>query len=61
LAEALKNSKGAVDNVSLRDGIRAVQGYDGVQGTFNYDEAGNGLSVVMKAIFENGEMQFLGW
>jgi branched-chain amino acid transport system substrate-binding protein len=61
LAEALKNSGGAIDNVSLRDGIRAVQNYEGVQGTFKYDEAGNGLNVVMKAIFEDGEMQFLGW
>ena len=61
LAEALKNSGGNIDNVSLRDGIRAVQDYTGVQGTFKYDEFGNGLNVVMKAIFTDGTMQFLSW
>jgi branched-chain amino acid transport system substrate-binding protein len=61
LAEALKNSGGKIDNVSLRDGIRAVQDYTGVQGTFKYDDKGNGLTVVMKAIFKNGEKQFLSW
>jgi branched-chain amino acid transport system substrate-binding protein len=59
LAEALKNNGGKTDNVSLREGILNVQGLEGVQGTFNYDEYGNGLHSVMKGIFKNGEIEFL--
>jgi len=59
LAAALENSNGEFDNVSLRDGIRAVQGLERIQGTFSYDAKGNGLSKTIKAIFTNGEMQFL--
>lgn len=57
-ALGIKNA-GKLDKTAIRDGIRAVQGYEGVQGVFNYDETGEGLKSCIKAIFRNGEMVFL--
>jgi branched-chain amino acid transport system substrate-binding protein len=44
---------------NIRDGLRMVQGLKGVQGEFNYDETGEGLSTCHKGIFRNGELEFL--
>lgn len=50
---------GELSPKNIRDGLRSVQGLDGVQGEFNYDETGEGLSNCVKGIFRDGQLVFL--
>lgn len=53
------NNFGDLTPEHVRDGLRQVQGLQGIQGVFNYDETGEGLNTAIKGVFHDGELEFL--
>ena len=57
LARAMNDAK-TTDPQKVRAAIIAVKGYKGTEGTFNYDENGDGLRGYNVAKNENGDVKF---
>ena len=58
LARAI-NDAGTTDPQKIRAALLAVRGHKGTEGTYNYDEAGDGVRGYNIAKNESGEMKFM--
>ena len=57
-AEALKNAKDITDGESIRNAFAAINGYEGIGGTFNYtDGSGDGLSTCNAYMILDGRVR----
>jgi len=57
-AYAMKQA-GSTDPVKVRDALHAVKGFEGAEGTYNFDENGDGLRSYNVVRNDNGELVFI--
>jgi branched-chain amino acid transport system substrate-binding protein len=57
-AEAIKMA-GGTDPAKIRDALRSIRNFAGSEGTYNFDENGDGLRGYNVVQNENGEMKFV--
>jgi branched-chain amino acid transport system substrate-binding protein len=56
--EAMKKT-GGTDPMKLRDALHAIRGFKGTEGTYNFDENGDGLRAYNIVRNENGNLNFI--